>query len=529
MNDTAPNEYQIIFAGTVFDNQDPMMLGRLRVIPETDDYTAIIGAISDWDEEKMKWTSKDPILFLPLLPFFLNQTPQINEYVHIIYMNKKFKRENQFYIQGPFSSPLLTPFENFQGAKKFLATGTRYEQGLSLRNSDGSYIITEGGSTEGIFPKPEDVGILGRGTADVIIKENDVLLRAGKTPELVYNRLPTPNSRRAFLQLSYFPIQEVQDPIQLTTFLKEVILSVKKVVVWHINNLENDVTPNVFTGYVKLYKWNENSKKFNTSNFDSQTITELTIGTDIIETDSKIDIIGNTFEETVYIINTFIKGVFDGFLQYSGYTSADQNSFKDAFPFVVTPSKETYERGNKFNTTTTTIESAELVNFSKFRQAISLDKSSKEFGYFLVWSNKGGKPIYGSQYDLLKQQVFPSSFKSEPVSYGIMGAQKIYLLSQDSTSKKTKINLQDTIYGIPQNAFVRGKNSIQNLTYSSVRGEVLIELLRKMFAFLEGHVHPIAIIKPAKTASGNGQRLEDIETLLNNAESLILNQNIRIN
>jgi hypothetical protein len=110
-----------------------------------------------------------------------------------------------------------------------------------------------------------------------------------------------------------------------------------------------------------------------------------------------------------------------------------------------------------------------------------------------------------------------------------MGAQKIYLLSQDSTSKKTKINLQDTIYGIPQNAFIRGKNSLQNLTYSSVRGEVLIELLRKMYAFLEGHVHPIAIIKPAKTASGNGQRLEDIETLLNNAESLILNQNIRIN
>ena len=526
---TPPNEYQIIFAGTVFDNQDPMMLGRLRVIPETDDYTAIIGSIPDWDEEKMKWTSKDPILFLPLLPFFINQTPQNDEYVHIIYMNKKFKRENQFYIQGPFSSPLLSPFENFQGAKKFLATGSRYEQGISLRNQDGSYIITEGGSTEGIFPKPEDVGILGRGTADVIIKENDVLLRAGKTPELVYNRLPTPNTKRAFLQLSYFPIQEVQDTAQTSTSFKEVSKLINTVVEWHINNLDNDVTPNMFTGYVKLYKWNESSTEFNTSNFDSETITKITIGTDIRETSAKIEFTGNTFEDTIYIINTFIRGVFDEFLTFSGYTSQEQQVFKNPFPFVVTPSKLTYEVGNKFNAANSLTDAIEIRNYSKFLGAISLEKASKESGYFLVFNKKGEKPIYGSQYDLVQQTIFPSSFKSEPISYGVMGAQKIYLLSQDSTSKKTKINLQDTIYGIPQNAFIRGKNSLQNLTYSSVRGEVLIELLRKMYAFLEGHVHPIAIIKPAKTASGNGQRLEDIETLLNNAESLILNQNIRIN
>jgi hypothetical protein len=50
-----------------------------------------------------------------------------------------------------------------------------------------------------------------------------------------------------------------------------------------------------------------------------------------------------------------------------------------------------------------------------------------------------------------------------------------------------------------------------------------------MFAFVTGHVHPIATMAPVPVASGNGQTSFEIESILSNAENDILNQNIRIN
>ena len=47
----------IFFQVTVMDNQDPMMLGRIRAKLLTDDYSAIVKSITDppWDEEKDAW------------------------------------------------------------------------------------------------------------------------------------------------------------------------------------------------------------------------------------------------------------------------------------------------------------------------------------------------------------------------------------------------------------------------------------------------------------------------------------------
>ena len=65
MSQEAWFQNKVIFQGYVNDNQDPMMLGRIRVVPLFD--TRYQDSLPEgWIEERDKWTSKDPFIFLPL-------------------------------------------------------------------------------------------------------------------------------------------------------------------------------------------------------------------------------------------------------------------------------------------------------------------------------------------------------------------------------------------------------------------------------------------------------------------------------
>lgn len=516
------NQHQILFPGYVYDNQDPMMLGRLRVIPETKNYNDIIASVPNWNEDTDPWTSRDPLIFIPLLPFYISQTPKKDEYVHIIYMNKKYPFQNQFYLQGPFSSPMTTPFEYFQGAKKFLAAGDRIKQGMSLKNQEGEY---RDENSRGIFPEPGDNALLGRGTADVIVKENEVLIRAGKTKELSKDKFPIGNQNRAFLQLTRFTQTKQTLPTETKYRLVQDIQLVKKMIVWDITNLDNAIGN--FTGSVKLYNLKP-SAKVNTDNFKFDTILNLTSGEDYgVELES-VSFMGKSFQESVKAINDFISKVFDPNVNFTGITINNPNNLSDQFPFIVTPSKQTYETGKKFSPTNALGEILEYVNYKRFYNKIKLN-NSKEDGWFLVSQNKGGKPLFGPQSTLKEESVTPTKFNSEDITYGVLGAQKVFLLSQNSTSPKGQINLSNTLYGIPQDRFVGAGDTLFEKTYSTVRGEELVKLIEKIVEFLNNHVHPHANMVPDEATQGSKTTKTSINQLLADVNNTVLNQNIRIN
>ena len=494
----------------VLDNNDPMMLGRVRArLLYDENYLDILSSISDppWNEEKDIWTQRDPFVFNPLLPYFIYQVPKVNELIYILYYNEDFKYQNQFYVQAMFSSPTASPFEYYVGSQKFTGIGVQFTNPKPIKNQDGTY---SNNIPKGVFPNPGDNSILGRGSADVIIKENDVLIRAGKTKNKIIQGVPPQaNSNRAFVQLSNFNNRKVYDSKLTTTELKKDVVMVQYLIEWNIINPENSFDK--FSGQVFLYKLIPNVR-VNSENLDVNS--EIEDLKTLILSESFSD---KSLSDSISFINDFIR------LCNSENKINGRNIFIDdnKFPIYYRPTNANYKILFQSSSTDAVLNKAKS-NLNLIYSKIKLNTNIVDKGYGLIYAqNKVGVPF---TFKKTKSDLY--KFIPQSRTYASIGGDKLYLLStQSAIPGKGKINFDGTLYGIDSEVF---DNEIDPKTSSSVRGEELLKFLNLIVRFLLNHVHPFPGTIPVPVSTDG---VNSIEILTKNQEApqTILNENIRLN
>jgi hypothetical protein len=515
------NPNKIIFQGIVLNNQDPLMLGRIRALPIDVVESQVLP--EDWNPTVDPWSKKDPLIYLPLLPYYVSQVPQVDEYVHIFLYNLEQQLDNsKFYVQGPITRPQNNSFEYWRNSESLLASGEFLKQANNIKDP---LTFENKANTKGIYPEPGDNSLLGRGTADVVVKKNDVLIRAGKNipVQTAGFNLPSPRQNRSFLQISLFDLEkEFADPVK-KRFLENKTQLVKKLVEWEVTN-EFTITgftsgggitgTTVYNGNVKLYSL---LPKDGTKSNEIKMTTPLDTFKSGVE--YSLEFTGKTLDEGVKIINQFIGGINQGKINVDGYQQfpfENSTTLTNQFPFYFRPSKNNIDK-------LSSSASTEFNTVNSFFRRIKLLPSDLQFGSVLVWQ----KNVVGEQLTPTTETLQQPRYKPNPVSYGTVGADFVYLLSHKTDiPSKSKINLQpkETLYGIDQEYFT---NQILPNTDPMVRGDELMKLLKLIVDFLGSHVHNIN--KAPIPIGTDGTKLEEIRKILQDADNSILNQNIRIN
>ena len=496
---------RIWFYAVVVDNQDPLNLGRVRAHVLTDDISAIQKSIQGFNPEDY-WTEKDPFLFNSLLPLYMWAVPKVDELIQIYYHDANTSQFlNAYYIQGPFNRIQNIVHENFNESQKYTdISGVQIIGAKNLRNPNGTY---KNPDPNGVFPDPGDIAVMGRGSTDMVLKQDEVLIRAGKyNGELVSDRDPIGNKNRAFIQLSKFQNRTTIGNTVKQADVKVQNLQVNYLVEYEITNPENSF--NLFNGTVRLFKLLPNQVTTSQnlkvdSEIENYKFLRATQSFSRLSLDNAINYINNFIQDcnskNKTSEGTFLFSVLD-----------------EKFPIYFRPTNASYQLMK--NTPDPLVKSNLTTVFGKIR----LIPTDKIGGYGLIYQqNKVGDPI----------KFVPKSFRkiettSLPETYAAMGGQHLYLLSQLSQIPgKGKINFANSLYGIDEQKF---SLEIQPNTSSLVRGEELLELLNVIVRFLVSHTHGFPG-EPPIAVTEDGSSVANLIQQLNEAYTKVLNQYIRLN
>jgi len=502
---------RILYRGQCIDSDDPLRLGRIRAIPKTENTSNIKNA-----NDFVEWEYNDPFLYLPLIPFFVNTVPKVDEYVHLIYSDIDKKQSNdRFYIGGVFSSPTRVNRETYDSSVSNLDFGSRNKKYQNIKDVTG---------IKGVYGNPDDVTIYGRGTADIVIQDDTVVLRAGKNKDFNANELPLKNDRRAFLQLSRYNKKTSYDDSEQKYVFTLDDNKIKKLIEYDI--ISSDDSGDNMVGAIYIYnvaqKPGVQSSKMSFSrdipSIEKSLVTIINCGINNqpISIDEFSEIVNKVLN--FLIDDSSITGLLNDDttnIQIVGPSNFDSGLM---FPMYYRFEPTTYKNLMRGGSTSSKIRVNLLMS------NISTTPSQGNRGYGLVFSKKRESSV---PLKPTKETITPKNTQKLDKSVGIIGGDEIYLLSHESQKPGTngKINFEDTLYRIDES---RVADEIEPKTSSMVRGEELLELIGLIVKFLSTHTHSFPG-NPPVPISHDGTNVGDILKELLIASEKVLNQKIRIN
>lgn len=521
------NNQLIIFA-KVTDVTDRKLSGKIRAIPDGEFVRPILDSVKEanpklkdvlndekTDIREKYWYKKgiDPFVFKNLLPFWLNVQPKVGEMVLTIRSNTDTNpgRMNQFYIPGLRSDPRNVEYESESETKSITAQGINYKDSSDLLNINGEL---NNKNSFGIFAGPEDNAIYGKGSTDLILKRNEVLLRAGKCGQLTVTKDPTPNTNLGSLQMSYFDGGQYKLKPQESQKLVVPNVPIGKVIEYDINN-GLDTTLDSYSGSVKIFNLPSTEELKSLSfKFDTK-LPQVVSNNPVFEYNFQNLPLSSTTE----IINSIIKGLNNSFIEIP---DADKTTYQPSdpiFPFFYRPSlnlREISQSTPDPNTQLTQL--TKKINVISLMSDIKLSESISIPGFGIVME----KDKFGLTPKIEKQTVQPTQYNNSPVSVSILKSNEIFLLAYETNVKNLPpISYPNkTVYGLDQNDIT---NEVRPKTEPLVRGESLKELLNLIVQVITTHVHPYDGLPPVPD-----NNYEKLLTEFQLYDTKILNQKIRI-
>lgn len=158
---TANAVIKTIQIGRVVSVDDSDALGRIKVrIPGPTN----VGGDADLPLEKIPWS-------YPMVPKFFGVTPKVDEAVFVMVFSQDKLHSDRLYF-----GPIISQYPNLD----FDSINDRALTPFTFAQVPPKVNYQRIGQLNGVFPRIDDVAIQGRYNTDIILRRNEILIRAGK-------------------------------------------------------------------------------------------------------------------------------------------------------------------------------------------------------------------------------------------------------------------------------------------------------------------------------------------------------------